>query len=202
MSDLNESLWRRVQLMIRRGRVTSGNDAGNVQKLQVQLGSLEIGDDRPRLAEYGFTSFPQDGCDAVVVFIAGDQSKGIVIATGDQSYRLHLERGEVAIHDDQGQKVHLTRSGIVVDGGGLPVTIQNAPTISATATAAISLTAPVINLNGAINQAAASSGGSTAAHFIGPVTVETDVTAGNISLKTHKTSGIQPGSGTSGVPTP
>ena len=39
-------------------------------------------------------------------------------------------------------------------------------------------------------------------HVTKDITTDADVTAGNISLKKHKTSGVQGGSGTSGGPTP
>ncbi|HBD3410308.1 TPA: baseplate assembly protein, partial [Escherichia coli] len=35
--------------------------------------------------------------------------------------------GEVAVYDDQGQSVTLTREGIVVDGAGKTITFRNAP---------------------------------------------------------------------------
>jgi len=116
MLDAIDRLYRRVVMMIGAGRVSTTGDAGSVQRLQVQLrGDSEIRDSTPRVAEYGFTSVPIPGCDAVVIFAGGDRSEGIIIATGDQRYRLsNLAPGEVAIHDDQGQKVHLTRSGIII----------------------------------------------------------------------------------------
>ena len=40
-----------------------------------------------------------------------------------------MRGGEVAVHDDLGQKVHLTRDGIVIDGAGLPVLFTNTPNI-------------------------------------------------------------------------
>ncbi|MFP3520814.1 baseplate assembly protein, partial [Pseudomonas sp. SIMBA_077] len=36
-----------------------------------------------------------------------------------------LATGEVAIHDSRGQSVYLTDAGIVVDGGGNPITYTN-----------------------------------------------------------------------------
>ena len=39
-------------------------------------------------------------------------------------------------------------------------------------------------------------------HVTGKITSDDDVVAGNISLKTHKTSGVTPGSGNSSVPVP
>jgi phage gp45-like len=38
-----QRIIQRVQHVIGRGRVTTGNDAGNVQLLQVKLGADEIG---------------------------------------------------------------------------------------------------------------------------------------------------------------
>jgi phage gp45-like len=42
-----------------------------------------------------------------------------------------LKSGEVVIHDNTGQKVYLSRAGMVLDGGGKPVTITNTPEIDA-----------------------------------------------------------------------
>ena len=70
-------------------------------------------------------------------------------------------------------------------------------TMSVSASASVTINAPVINLNGQIN-----GGGSSGARaaFTGDVNVTGDVTAGNISLKTHVHSGVQSGSDTSGQP--
>ena len=127
MNAMFDRLFRRVQMLVGRGTISAVDDSGPVQYVQLRMNPGETGDRRPRLAEYGFACYPHPGCNGVAVFIGGNRSDGIVIATGDQRYRLHLTEGEVAIHDDQGQKVHLTRAGIVVDGGGLPLTIQNVP---------------------------------------------------------------------------
>jgi phage baseplate assembly protein V len=118
------ALARRVLNAVGCGRVNTGNDSGRVQILQIQLSSNEIKDDTPRLAEFGFTSMPPVGSDAIVVFMGSDRSQGAVIATGHQASRLkNLKAGEVAIYDDQGQSVFLTRAGIVINGGGHPVTV-------------------------------------------------------------------------------
>lgn len=122
----------RVMLMIGRAVLKAVNDAAPIQIVQAALLGDEVRDKVERMAEYGFTSVPLPGAQAVAVFVGGDRGHGIVIATGDTRYRLKgLEGGEVAIYDDQGQKVTLTRAGIVVDGGGLPVTIINAPSVTA-----------------------------------------------------------------------
>ncbi|KFK92586.1 MULTISPECIES: Gp138 family membrane-puncturing spike protein [unclassified Serratia (in: enterobacteria)] len=53
-----------------------------------------------------------------------------------------------------------------------------------------------VTINGSLSQGMGSGGG--AATLNGPVTVKNDVTAGGISLKNHKHSGVQTGSGTTG----
>lgn len=104
------------------------------QRLQIGLLAGETKSDIEHMEPYGFTSCPHDGAQGLAIFLGGDRSHGVVVVVGDRRFRLTgLEAGEVALHDDQGQKVHLTRSGIVVGGGGSPVTITDTPEIIADA---------------------------------------------------------------------
>lgn len=126
-----ERLWRRLQNLFGHARVQIGDDSGFVQLQQVAFAGGDVRDDTPRLAEYGFTSMPLPGCQALVLFIGGDRSNAAIFATSDPSNRLkNLQPGEVAIYDDQGQSVYLTRAGIVVNGGGHPIALVNAPTVT------------------------------------------------------------------------
>lgn len=131
MMQILERLHHRLSMMIGRGRLQTGNDSGNVQLLQVRFNADEVYDNQPRLAEYGFTSMPPTDADAVVIFVGGERSNGVIIATGHQASRLKgLKPGEAALYDNLGQSIYLTRTGIVIDGAGLPITITNAPNIS------------------------------------------------------------------------
>lgn len=202
--DEFERLWRRLQLFVGRGRVSFVNDAGPVQLVQVRLNAAEMADATPRLAEYGFQSNPPTGSDGVLLFLSGDRSNGVVIATGSQTYRMRgLASGEVAISDDKGQSVYLSAAGIRIDGGGLPISISNTPHLTATADTITLNGDTTINgttvLNGPIVQEAGGSG--TGASLIGPLTVSGDVTAQGTSVHAHTHGGVQPGSGTSGSPT-
>lgn len=134
-----DRLYRRLVMMIGRGETKVVDDSGVVQILQATLTAEEIRDRLPRLAEYGLTSNPPEGTDAIVVFLGGNRSNGVVIATGNKAYRLvGLETGEVALYDDLGQKVHLTRAGIVVDTP-LNVTINAGGTLR--------LSAPIVEIH-------------------------------------------------------
>ncbi|EFO7598623.1 phage baseplate assembly protein [Escherichia coli] len=80
------------------------------------------------LEPYGFTARANSGAEAVVLFPDGDRSHAVVVTVSDRRYRLKgLQTGEVAVYDDQGQSVTLTREGIVVDGAGKTITFRNAP---------------------------------------------------------------------------
>lgn len=126
-----ERLYRRILMIVGRGRIKTGRDDGPAQLLQVRLGPLETIDNLPRLAEYGFNSTPPAETDAIVLFAGGNRSDGVIIATGSQKFRMRsLKSGEVSISDDQGQSIYLTRTGIVINGGGFPVSVTNAPAIT------------------------------------------------------------------------
>lgn len=124
-------LQRRVMLMIGRAVVRAVNDDAKMQTIQASLLRGELRDGVERVQNYGFTSHPKPGAEAVLAFVAGDRAHGLAIAVDDRRFRLKsLKEGEVAIFDDQGQKVHLTRDGIVVDAAGNNVDFVNAPTVS------------------------------------------------------------------------
>jgi phage gp45-like len=84
------------------------------------------------------------GAEHVSAFFDGDRSHGVTLMVADRRYRLAgLEAGEVALYDDLGQAVHLTRSGIVIKGAGLPVTITDTPQVN--------LDAPTVTCTGNVN---------------------------------------------------
>lgn len=94
-------------------RLVDDGDGG--QRLQLEMLADEVLDDIDRHQDYGFASHPQPGATAVTVALGGTRGRSMAIAVADRRYRLALSAGEVAIHDDQGQKVHLTRDGIVIE---------------------------------------------------------------------------------------
>lgn len=144
--------WRRIQLVVGRGRVTTSNDTGAVQMLQVRLGALETRDTTPRLAEFGFTSRPPVGSDVVVLFLAGDRSNGVAVATGHQPSRpTGLAEGECKLYDLWGKSIYLTQSsGIVIDAKGTPVTVNNATTVTINASNEVVMNTPTLQVNGNI----------------------------------------------------
>lgn len=77
-------------------------------------------DDRtPYLQPYGLQSAPLEGASAVQVAVGGDAGSLVTILVHDRRYTIALAAGEVALIDDLGQKVHLTRTGIVIDADAI-----------------------------------------------------------------------------------
>lgn len=110
-----ERLLNRVQNMVSRGTVSRVDDAPKMQEVQVELLADETQEAVEHIQPYGLSTHPRPGAEVVMVALGGIRSAGIVIAAGDRRFRLtSLAEGEVALHDDQGQKVHLTRDGIVI----------------------------------------------------------------------------------------
>jgi len=106
-------LKRRVLLMIGRGVLKLIDDAGGIQHAQLVALEGETLDRVERFQEYGFTSVPHPGAEAVLAAAAGDRGHSLVVGVEDRRYRLvGLAGGEVAIYDDLGQKVRLKRNGI------------------------------------------------------------------------------------------
>jgi phage baseplate assembly protein V len=103
-------LQRKIMLMIGRAVLTTIKDTGDYQKLQIELLNGDVLDNVTRLQNYGFTSVPKKGAEAILACVGGNHDNGFIIACGDKRYRLKgLKSGEVAIYTDEGDKIHLKR---------------------------------------------------------------------------------------------
>ncbi|TCK43978.1 phage baseplate assembly protein V [Paraburkholderia sp. BL8N3] len=132
MHDALNSLARRIRLFVSRTVLSFVDDTRAIQYVQVRINALETAGDIPRYVEYGLSSNPPLGSEALVIFGNGERTNGIVIATSNGAFRVtSLKSGEVVLHDNSGQKVYLSQEGMVLDGGGKPVTIMNAPEVIA-----------------------------------------------------------------------
>lgn len=113
MGNPLREIGNRVAMMFGRGVLRGVNDATGRQQLQVELLKDELRDGIEHMQNYGFTSHPLGG-DVAVAFIGGNREQGIVLVVDDRRYRISLEPGEVAIYDDQGNKIELLRDLIKV----------------------------------------------------------------------------------------
>lgn len=102
-----QQIWSRVQLLFGQGRVARVG-ARDVQVRVLDEEVLEAA----RVQPYGFSHRPLGG-EAYLGFVAGDRALGIALIVGDRRYEMDLSAGEVAIHDHQGNFVHIQAGGVI-----------------------------------------------------------------------------------------
>lgn len=123
---MSEALAGRVRGMIGRAIVGLVNDAMKMQALQVTIFKGQTPDDAEHFQTYGLTSVPKAGAEGIALKVGGSTGHTVVVSVDDRRFRLTgLPSGEVALYDDLGHKVHLTRDGIVIDGAGQDVKMVN-----------------------------------------------------------------------------
>lgn len=117
------ALKRRIQMMIATGLLKVIDDSKPLQQLIVSLRAGEKSSELENAQTYGMTAHAPPGSEPIVLYPNGDRDYGVVIAVADRKFRLKgLAQGEVALYDDLGQKVHLTRAGIFIKSDNAVVT--------------------------------------------------------------------------------
>lgn len=105
-------LRSRVYLMFGRGVMSSINDGGKRQRIQMTALKGEVRDQVERIQQYGFSSVPLPGAQVLFAAICGNRDHPIALAVDDPRYRLSgLQDGEVAIYNHQGTKIVLKLDG-------------------------------------------------------------------------------------------
>jgi phage baseplate assembly protein V len=144
IADFIQPLILRSLNQVIRGEVARAVETTKMRGLQVTLreGDDPTDDTTEHFEPYGFTSAPKAGAEALVVTLGGAADLPVVIVAADRRYRLlGLANGEVAIHDDQGQKVHIKRDRVVVQSalvelgeGATKGVARNGDTVTSNAT--------------------------------------------------------------------
>jgi len=116
LSRMMAPLQRAVNNLALRSTVVLVNSANKMQRLQIKMLGGEAKENIEHFEPYGFTSHPKSGAEGITLFFNGDRSHGVTVVVADRRYRLQgLADGEVALHDDRGQKVHLKQTGILIE---------------------------------------------------------------------------------------
>lgn len=107
-------LSRRLRLMASRAVLSLISDATGMQIVQVKLLNGEVRDGIERVQNYGFTSVPLPGAEAIFISLGADRDHGIVVTADDRRYRIKgLQGGEVALYTDEGDKIALKRGNVI-----------------------------------------------------------------------------------------
>lgn len=167
MSALQQ-IWGRLQLLFAQAKV-QGVAGG---KVQVRALDDEVLDNVRHAMPYGFSHRPTGG-EAYIAFPAGDRTTGIALIVGDKRYVMDLEGGEVAIHDAEGNCVHIKAGGVIEVKASTEV-VADTPVVRTTGDVfvggnlVVTGTAMAAGFYGAGHTAASLAGG---AHITGELTV-------------------------------
>lgn len=116
---LTAPLRNRIANMVARAVVKMVSDSGKLQMVQLGILDGETREGCERLQEYGLTSVPLAGAEAVVLFVGGRRDHGLVVAVDDRRHRkTGLQPGEVALYTDEGDYILLKRGRLIEIGGG------------------------------------------------------------------------------------
>ncbi|WP_185733023.1 phage baseplate assembly protein V [Burkholderia seminalis] len=124
-------MLNRVRSLFGRGRITLVDDTGPVQIVQLRMNGLEVPSGRYRVPEFGFSSNPPTGSDALALHVAGDRSAGAVVGTNHQESRPRgLAPGESILYSQDGKSVYLKNGSIVVEAKGQDVVVNDAANVT------------------------------------------------------------------------
>ena len=113
-------LKRRILNMIARAVLSTIQDDGDIQTVQISLLADEVKSLVQRIQNYGLSAHPLPGAQAVVAFLNGNRDQGAVVACDDGRHRpKNLAEGEVYLYTDldsaapaTGQHIHFKRDKI------------------------------------------------------------------------------------------
>lgn len=193
----------RINSLFSRAEVTISDDSRKIQSLQVKVNEDEVLDNIERFQDYGFTSNPLQGAEAVLAFAGGKRSNGFIIKVDDRRYRLKaLEKGEVAIYTDEGDKIHFKRgkqidvetsiltintsAKVVVNTKDAEVnaekTTVTSPEVDVISSTKVSITTPLLKVSGLVTCGGLAAGGASPASgkvsVAGSIDVTGDVESG------------------------
>lgn len=119
-----------IENLAGRATISAANEKLPMRTVQMEIYAEDTRDNVEHFEPYGFTSGVKPGSEGITLSFGGDRDHTVAIVIADRRYRMKVAEGEVAIYDDIGQKVHLSRSGMIFDGGGLPMKFTNTPKIT------------------------------------------------------------------------
>lgn len=118
LSSLNRllaPLRNQVANLVARAVVKLVNDSGGLQVMQLGVLAGETRDGCERVQNYGLSSKPVAGAEAVVLFVGGHRDHPLIVAVDDRRYRpTGLEDGDVCLYGKGSERVLLKDGRIVV----------------------------------------------------------------------------------------
>jgi phage baseplate assembly protein V len=130
MSQIDR-LYRRILMMISPVRITATDDTGSVHTAQVRVTTTNEPIDAVPVAQlFGLAGHAPAGSDGVAIFMRGNRSSAMIVATNNQQLRpRNLKSGEVCLYNAEDSTI------VLAEGHTIKITGQT-----------ITVTADTINL--------------------------------------------------------
>jgi len=115
----------RVFMLVGRAVLMAIDDSKKIQEAQISALAGEDLAGVQRFQEFGFTSNPPAGTEAVIVSLGGSRNNCVVIATDNRNVRMkNLASGETAIYTDDGTYIILKKAGEVEIKSAVKLTVD------------------------------------------------------------------------------
>lgn len=120
-----QPLKDRVLLMVGRAIITAVKDDKAIQQFQLKALAEESFDKVEHYQQFGFTSNPPPGTEAIILSLGGNRENMVAIATDNRELRKkNLALGEMAIYTHDGTYIHLKTGGEVEIKTATKVTVD------------------------------------------------------------------------------
>lgn len=137
------AIGRRLRLMVDRAVVRMVTDSLGRQNLQVQSLADETNDSVERFQNYGVSSVPPSGSEAIVIAVGGRRSGMVAIAVEDKKSRPKgLDPGDVCVYHFGGHAITLKKDGVIEIRG---------KTVNLVAEESCDIVSKLINITGPTN---------------------------------------------------
>ena len=104
---------RRLNNIVSRAVVGLVDDNKKMQEIQVAVLAAEIQDEVERMQDYGFSSVPLPGAEALMVYVGGIRDHGVAVKVDDRNFRpTGGTPGSSCIYDSLGNKFALENDGV------------------------------------------------------------------------------------------
>lgn len=123
---LLDGIRDRIRTIASKAIVNLIDDSTKMQLIQVDILRDETISKVERVQQYGFSSVPLSGAQAVLLSINGNKEHSVAIAVDDTRYRITGgEEGEINIYDQDGNNIKLTKSsGVFINAPNEKVVIN------------------------------------------------------------------------------
>jgi phage baseplate assembly protein V len=176
-------IYRQVRLMFDRAIVTMVTDSLQRQNLQLKALADEAPDGIERFQNYGMTSVPPAGSEAIIASIGGKRSGLVAIVVEDKTVRPKGgQEGDVCMYHLEGHNLLLTKDGKAI------LTVKD---VTLNVSEKLTIICPDNEIQGPLKvsgpitceDAISAAGGISSA---GDISADGDITAGTVSVRHHK----------------